>query len=214
MIQKLRRRQRTENIDGYLFFSSPCFTESALKLTFKAFHTHHETTHACTASLFRPRLLLTDCCLHCLKCLKKGWGRGIVCGCGCLCVCACRGFINAQYNAFTILGHCCWMCFGVCVYVRERERESNSSRTVLPPPFTNTCIILSERKGPVSFSLLASDTLQTSGRGSDDAALESQGLSPGYRMTDWTVITHANNRIPPRVTEACPGSPSLVCPSL
>lgn len=41
-------------------------------------------------------------------------------------------------------------------------RDSNCSRTVLPPPLTNSCIIFSGRKGPVSFSLLSSDTSQTS----------------------------------------------------
>lgn len=49
----------------------------------------------------------------------------------------------------------------MCVCVSKHSRDSNCSRTVLPPPFTNTCIILSGRKGPVSCSLLSSDTSQT-----------------------------------------------------
>lgn len=50
------------------------------------------------------------------------------------------------------------MLFCACVHIPD----SNCSSTVLPPPFTNICSILSERKGPVSFSFLSSDTLQTS----------------------------------------------------
>lgn len=46
------------------------------------------------------------------------------------------------------------MC--VCTY----QRSSNSP--LRPPPFTNTCIILSGRKGPVSYSFLSSDTSQAS----------------------------------------------------
>ncbi len=39
-------------------------------------HTH---AHIHTATLFRPRLLLTDCSLHCLKCLEVEWGGVVMC---------------------------------------------------------------------------------------------------------------------------------------
>lgn len=43
-----------------IFFSSPCFIESALKLAFKAFHTHHETTHTHGLLVFSGQ----GCCLQ------------------------------------------------------------------------------------------------------------------------------------------------------
>lgn len=57
------------------------------------------------------------------------------------------------------------MCVTVSLYVYActyTRGGSSSSSTVLPPPFTNTCIILSGRKGPVSLSFLSSDTSQAS----------------------------------------------------
>lgn len=47
----------------------------------------------------------------------------------------------------------------VCTHTRDSSR---SCSTVLSPPFTNTCIILSGRKGPVSLSFFSSDTSQAS----------------------------------------------------
>lgn len=52
------------------------------------------------------------------------------------------------------------MCVILHVCVCTYQRSSNIP--LRPPPFTNTCIILSGRKGPVSYSFLSSDTSQAS----------------------------------------------------
>lgn len=57
------------------------------------------------------------------------------------------------------------VCVCVCACTYQRLQQSQAPPTPPPPPpppFTNTCIISSGRKGPVSFSFRSSDTSQTS----------------------------------------------------
>lgn len=117
-------------------------------------HTHSYALQARTVAYSR------ESGLHCLKCLKKRWGGGAEC----VCVsvheqvssihCAMLSAIPAA------VAECVLFCTCVCVCVCTYQRSSNIP--LRPPPFTNTCIILSGRKGPVSYSFLSSDTSQAS----------------------------------------------------
>lgn len=77
------------------------------------------------------------------------------------------------------------MCVIARVCVRARTYQRSSNIRVRPPPFTNTCIILSGRKGPVSYSFLSSDTSQASegvAEGLMTPLLKARARLPG--MTD------------------------------
>lgn len=185
------------------------FSEAILRFTFRSFHTHHKTAHTHTNTHstihFRPRLLLTDYRLHCLKCLEKGWRK--------VCVCAVGSSIHyvmlSPFQAAVALHVCCTVCVSVvcaCIHIPQTSTAADSAPSSFHKHLHH---FVRKERACLFFCSLLWHLTDIWGEGVWWCSF----WKPGAVCWEWQIVkTHAKDIIPVCITEVDEASPVPASP--